>query len=61
MPEQLLTVRQVAKTLAVTEKKVRDLCMRGTKLGGLKALKIDSQWRIPSAEVNEFIENKKRG
>jgi len=60
MPEQLLTVRQVAKILAVTEKKVRELCMRGSKQGGLEALKIDSLWKIPEEEVGKFIEFKKR-
>jgi len=61
MPEQLLKVSQVAGLLAVTEKKVRELCLRGSKQGGLEAIKIDSQWRISEAEVTAYIENKKRG
>jgi excisionase family DNA binding protein len=61
MPKQLLTVRQVAECLAVTENKVRSLCQRGSKGGGLEALKIDSQWRIPQDEVTKFIEYKTRG
>lgn len=57
----MLTVSQVAGYLAVTEKKVRELCLRGSKLGGLEAIKIDSQWRISQDEVAKFIEHKTRG
>ncbi|MEN6320715.1 MAG: helix-turn-helix domain-containing protein [Syntrophaceae bacterium] len=60
MPEQLLTTLQVAEILAIREEKVRALCQRGSKHGGLDAGKIDSQWRIPVDEVNKFIDHIKR-
>lgn len=59
MPEQLVTVKQAAQALAVKEKKVRDLCLRGIKYDGLDAIKIDTQWRISASELDRFIEARK--
>jgi excisionase family DNA binding protein len=59
MPEQLITVKQAAKILALSEKKVRELCLRGLKYKGLQAIKIDTQWRIPLNELNTFVEPRK--
>jgi excisionase family DNA binding protein len=58
MPEQLVTTKQAAKILAVAEKKVRELCARGLKYGGLEALKIGTKWRIPLKELDRFIESR---
>jgi excisionase family DNA binding protein len=59
MPEQLITVKQAATILALSEKKVRELCLRGLKYKGLQAIKIDTQWRIPLNELNTFVESRK--
>ncbi len=59
MPEQFITIKQVAKTLTLTEKKVRDLCLRGIRYDGLGAIKIDTQWRISASELDRFIEARK--
>lgn len=60
MPEQFITIKQVAKTLALTEKKARDLCLRGIRYDGLDAIKVDTQWRISATELDRFIESRKR-
>jgi excisionase family DNA binding protein len=57
---QLVTTKQAAKTLAISEKKVRELCQRGSRKGGIEACKIDTQWRIRSSEVDEFIKHQIR-
>jgi excisionase family DNA binding protein len=59
MPEQMVTVKQAAKVLALSEKKVRELCLRGLKYKGLQAIKIDTQWRIPLSELDSFVESRK--
>ena len=62
MSEQLITIKDAAKTLAVTEKKVRELCHRGAKHGGIDGMKIDRLWRISKNEVDNFIDyNKRKG
>ena len=60
MPEQLVTVRQIAERLAIKETKARSLCLRGPKKGGLLAFKIDGEWRSTESELDQFIELKKR-
>ncbi len=59
MPEQLFTIRQTSKVLALSERKVRQLCLRGIKYGGVDAVKIDSQWRVPSSELDRFVNARK--
>ncbi len=60
MADQFITTKEAAKILALKEKKVRDLCLRGIRYDGLDAIKIDSQWRISMDELSRFIESRKR-
>lgn len=58
MPEQLVTVKQAAQILALTQRKARDLCLQGVKRGGLGAIRIGAQWRIAVSELDRFIKSK---
>lgn len=59
MAEQMITVKQAAKILALSEPVVRNLCLRGTRYDGLDAIKINGHWRIPVSQLDRFIESRK--
>lgn len=52
-PPTLLTLREVADYLKVHQRTVYRLITAG----GIKAIKIGSQWRIPESALMEFIES----
>lgn len=57
MPETLLTVKDVAKRLAVGRTTVYELIGRG----GLKTIKIGRARRIPESALEEWIAERLRG
>lgn len=52
-PPTLLTVREVADFLRVHQRTAYRLITSG----GIKAIKIGSQWRVPESALMEFIES----
>jgi excisionase family DNA binding protein len=52
--DKLLTVKDIAKKLNVSLQTVRNYI----KEGKIKAYKFDSVWRIPSKEVDKFLEDR---
>jgi excisionase family DNA binding protein len=52
--DKLLTVKDIAKKLNVSLQTVRNYI----KEGKIKAYKFDNVWRIPSKEVDKFLEDR---
>lgn len=47
----LLTVKEAADHLSLTEETVRETCRRGD----LKAYKVNRRWRIPRENLNAYL------
>lgn len=47
----ILTVKEAAEYLSLTEETVRETCRRGD----LKAHKINRRWRIPRKNLNAYV------
>ena len=57
MNDQLLTVREVAERLKLSEFTVRKMC-REKRLPGIK-ISGGKEWRIPLSELKDYIGDKK--
>jgi len=57
MNDQLLTVREVAERLKLSEFTVRKMC-REKRLPGIK-ISGGKEWRIPMSELKDYIGDKK--
>jgi excisionase family DNA binding protein len=56
MPK-MMTLRQIAETLSITERKARDLVGTYYKTGnGLRAAKVGARWRIDVRDLEKFLE-----
>jgi hypothetical protein len=56
--EQFYDIKVVAKTLSISERRVRALCQKAERgePGGLKGLKIGVHWRVKESDLKEFID-----
>ena len=56
MPGKLLTLKQAAEILGVTDRTVQNLILRGD-LHGFQA---GERWRVEESEIDAYIERQKR-
>jgi len=57
MPDEVLTIREVAALLKLAEKTVYAMAQAGE----IPAFKIRGQWRIRRAELDQWIDSQPRG
>lgn len=57
MTDEILTLPEVATLLKVAEKTVYTMAQRG----GLPAFKVGGQWRFKRVDLDQWIEDSKRG
>ena len=55
MPDEILTLPEVAKLLKVAEKTIYAMAQRG----GLPAFKVGGQWRFKRDDLDKWIERQK--
>jgi excisionase family DNA binding protein len=50
--------KTVAEYLAVSERRVRELCLRGDRgdINGLRGWKLGKEWRVTESTLREFVE-----
>lgn len=51
MSSTILTTREVADLLKISERTVRDLCVRGE----IRASRVGQQWRVRSDDVDAYL------
>jgi excisionase family DNA binding protein len=56
MPDEILTLPDVARLLRVAEKTVYTMAQRG----GLPAFKVGGQWRFKRVDLDHWIEERKQ-
>ena len=56
MPDQALTIRQVAEYLQVTERTIYNLVLAGA----LPGFKVGNTWRFKKEDIDRWIEANKR-
>ena len=57
MPGDILTIKEVAEYLKVTERTLYRLAQEG----GIPAFKVGSSWRFKRTDIDEWIEGQKTG
>lgn len=57
MSEELLSTRQVAEILGITQRQVQRLAKNGDLP---KAFKVGHAWLIPVSDLDDYINNQKR-
>ena len=57
MPDEVLTIKEVAALLKLAEKTVYSMAQRGE----LPAFKVRGQWRIRRTELDRWIDEQPRG
>lgn len=56
MPGKLLTLKQAAEILGVTDRTVQNLILRGD----LHGFQVGERWRVEESEIDAYIERQKR-